>query len=89
MGFLRAEGSVGGVYSQMTNNNSLHIGSFEDNRNMRPEVMGTSYLYQRRGRRGFGNMSKVTCQLCGKLGHVVLQCYHRFGITYLGHSSAK
>ncbi|KAF5468437.1 hypothetical protein F2P56_012587 [Juglans regia] len=26
--------------------------------------------------------SKPTCQLCGKVGHVVLNCYHRFNRAY-------
>ena len=39
-----------------------------------------------RGRsHGRGNWSnKPRCQLCGKLGHVVLQCYHRFDQSFQG-----
>lgn len=29
---------------------------------------------------------RVICQVCGKVGHVALKCYHRFDITFLGNN---
>lgn len=41
---------------------------------------------QGRGRGRNFNKPRVVCQLCGKSGHVVLQCYHRFDIHYTGNN---
>lgn len=38
-----------------------------------------------RGRNFF--KPKVICQLCGKSGHVVLQCYHRFDTNFQGNQN--
>ena len=50
-----------------------------------------SFSSQRgRGRsqgRGNWNSNKPQCQLCGKFGHVVLQCYHRFDQSFQGPGS--
>lgn len=32
------------------------------------------------------NMPKIMCQLCGKMGHVAMKCYHRFDITFVDNS---
>ena len=34
--------------------------------------------------RSAGRGNRVTCQLCGKPGHSVLKCYHRFDISFQG-----
>lgn len=31
-------------------------------------------------------MPKIMCQLCGKMGHVAMKCYHRFDITFVDNS---
>lgn len=38
-----------------------------------------------RGLEGSGN--KPTCQVCGKVGHNALWCYHRFGHSYQAEES--
>ncbi|KAL5547515.1 hypothetical protein UlMin_002746 [Ulmus minor] len=61
---------------------------------------GTSnYNYNNRGRgrggrnyqggRGPANNTKPQCQLCGKFGHTVQHCYHRFDITFQVPSSTS
>lgn len=37
-----------------------------------------------RGKGGRSSNSKPTCQVCGKIGHVVDVCYGRYGNKYMG-----
>ena len=30
--------------------------------------------------------TRPQCQLCGKFGHTVIKCYHRFDINYQGNN---
>ena len=57
----------------------------------------SNYTYRGRGRGGRGgstgrnnsNTSKPQCQLCGKFGHTVQNCYHRFDITFQAQQSTE
>jgi hypothetical protein len=42
-----------------------------------------------RGRGSSTNGSRPTCQVCGKLGHVALTCYHRFDNSYSSDSNMQ
>lgn len=35
-----------------------------------------------RGGRGRGRMFKPTCQVCNKIGHITMNCFHRFDKSY-------
>lgn len=52
---------------------------------MRPGRPMKGYPGLGRGKGRFSNKSKVIYQFYSKPGHVVLQCYHKFDITYIGH----
>ncbi|KAL5545398.1 hypothetical protein UlMin_005085 [Ulmus minor] len=39
--------------------------------------------------RNNSNTSKPQCQLCGKFGHTVQNCYHRFNITFQAQQSTE
>lgn len=41
----------------------------------------------RRGGRGRQSRDKPACQVCGKIGHTAVQCWHRFDKSYMGQSS--
>ena len=43
--------------------------------------------FRGRGGRGRGT-SKPTCQICGRTGHAVNRCYHRFDITFQGNQQS-
>lgn len=32
---------------------------------------------------------RVVCQVCGKPGHITLNCYQRFDVTYIGNSKVS
>jgi hypothetical protein len=42
-----------------------------------------------RGRGSFTNGSRPTCQVCGKFGHMALNCYHRFDNSYTSDSNMQ
>ena len=42
-----------------------------------------------RGRGSSNNGSRPTCQVCGKLGHMALTCYHRFDNSYSSDSNMQ
>uniref|UniRef100_A0A2N9G3J2 CCHC-type domain-containing protein n=1 Tax=Fagus sylvatica TaxID=28930 RepID=A0A2N9G3J2_FAGSY len=42
-----------------------------------------------RGRGSFTNGSRPTCQVCGKYGHMALNCYHRFDNSYTSDSNMQ
>ena len=42
-----------------------------------------------RGRGSSTNGSRPTCQVCGKIGHMALTCYHRFDNSYLSDSNKQ
>ena len=44
-------------------------------------------LVVRRGRfpfggRGYNSFNKPLCQICGRMGHIALKCFYRFGVRY-------
>ena len=39
------------------------------------------------GGRNYWNFNKPQCQLCGRVGHLVQQCYYRFDPSFQGPSS--
>lgn len=82
--FMR--GGESGQFSKVDASNVTISGRSLEQRGVRSIGPGIRYPVQGRGRDRFGNKSRVICQLCGKPGHVVLQCYHKFDITYMGHS---
>jgi hypothetical protein len=42
-----------------------------------------------RGRGSSNNGSRPTCQVCGKIGHMALTCYHRFDNSYSSDSNMR
>jgi hypothetical protein len=44
---------------------------------------------QNRGRGSSNYGSRPTCQVCGKLGHMALTCYHRFDNSYSSESNMQ
>ncbi|KAL5564462.1 hypothetical protein UlMin_027626 [Ulmus minor] len=45
--------------------------------------------YGRNSQGNNSNTSKPQCQLCGKFGHTVQNCYHRFDITFQAQQSTE
>ncbi|RVW89378.1 Retrovirus-related Pol polyprotein from transposon RE1 [Vitis vinifera] len=43
---------------------------------------GRGGRYGQNGRQNFSSSKRPQCQLCGKFGHTVQVCYHRFDITF-------
>lgn len=41
-----------------------------------------SHFHGGRGGQGKGILNKPIYQLCGKVGHIALKCYHRFNIRF-------
>lgn len=77
-------GSVRALYSSI--DSEVHIGTERSSEKpFRPMAHNNGQYTQRRGIGKYANKPKVICQLCGKAGHMALQCYHRFDITFLGH----
>ena len=33
--------------------------------------------------------NKIICQICGRIGHAVAGCYHRFDITFQGNQQSN
>ncbi|RVW97157.1 Retrovirus-related Pol polyprotein from transposon TNT 1-94 [Vitis vinifera] len=51
-----------------------------------------NFTQQGRGRHGRGSWkgnNKPQCQLCGRIGHVVMQCYYRFDQSFTGPSQLQ
>lgn len=67
-------------------NNNIERGG---QKRFRPVSNESNSYPQGRGRGKFPNKPKVVCQLCGKTGHMALQCYHRFDVTYLGQTQSQ
>lgn len=42
-----------------------------------------------RGRGGRGDGNRPVCQLCGRIGHITIKCYHRFDISFQGNQSSQ
>ncbi|KAL5572108.1 hypothetical protein UlMin_021705 [Ulmus minor] len=45
--------------------------------------------YHGRGRGGRSNNNRPQCQLCGKIGHIVIKCYYRFDHSYQGSGGSN
>ncbi|KAG6769080.1 hypothetical protein POTOM_024696 [Populus tomentosa] len=76
-GGRRYNGSRGHSYSNFTPNTN--------NYNYRSRGRGGRYTQN--GRNHSINLEKPQCQLCGKFGHTVHVCYHRFDISYQNSSN--
>ncbi|KAG8495625.1 hypothetical protein CXB51_013396 [Gossypium anomalum] len=77
------------LVSQQGNQDSVK-GGFGTNRGSHQGSRSTGRGWSRGRTRGSGrgwSRSKPQCQLCGKIGHMVQTCYHRFDETFSGLGS--
>ncbi|KAG8479816.1 hypothetical protein CXB51_029314 [Gossypium anomalum] len=77
------------LVSQQGNQDSMKEG-FGTNRGSHQGSRSTGRGWSRGRTRGSGrgwSRSKPQCQLCGKIGHMVQTCYHRFDETFSGVGS--
>ena len=74
-------------FSQSSSPNSSYSGfSTSGNRGGRFNGGGRGRFNGRGRGRSSWNNNKPQCQLCGKFGHVALQCYYRFDQSFFGPS---
>ena len=55
----------------------------------RPSIGQRFTRDRNRGRGSSNNGSHPTCQVCGKIGHIALTCYHRFDNSYSSDSNMQ
>ena len=91
---LEQQGSIEQLPAMSANyasSSSNRGGGRKYNGGRRPNFMMTNSNFRGRGRRGrYGQSGRQNsnsserpqCQLCGKFGHTVQVCYHRFDITF-------
>lgn len=63
--------------------------SFQNNRGGGHPGRGSGGRGHNRGGRSSWTSNRPQCQLCGKLGHVVAQCWHRFDESFTSYSSQQ
>ncbi|RVW34641.1 Retrovirus-related Pol polyprotein from transposon RE1 [Vitis vinifera] len=91
---LEQQGSIEQLPAMSANyasSSSNRGGGRKYNGGRRPNFMMTNSNFRGRGRGGrygqngrqnFSSSERPQCQLCGKFGHTVQVCYHRFDITF-------
>ncbi|XP_040957025.1 uncharacterized protein [Gossypium hirsutum] len=74
--------------STKSNDQTLNSSSEGMNVQTRPYYQGNGGFRPRgRGER-YSNNSRPQCQLCGKIGHLVSKCFHRFNALFTGISDS-
>ena len=73
-----SRGGRGGRFSNTSQNGRTSFSSGQRTNRGRSRGHGTS-----------NNGSRPTCQVCGKLGHMALTCYHRFDNSYSSNSNMQ
>ena len=78
-------------FNQRSDNRVYNMNSFAFSRNGIYHNRGNS-SQRGRGRSGKGSWrsnNKLQCQLCGRMGHVVMKCYYRFDQSFSGLSQLQ